>query len=247
MPAFSPAQDLGRGLKSYLRGITWLRRHPGHLALLFIPMLIGLAFVAGALSLFTLHYERIMDAVLFQRPTEWGMLIVYQVCWALAFVAMLVLTFLTALLVMNVVASPFYEIVSTAIEEELTGQGPPKLTLGQHLAVMLVEMKKVFLILFVSTLVLFIPGLNVLSTLIAAFLMGWDFFDYPLARRGWSFRRRARLVFSEFFAVLGLGLWLVVPFVQIIMLPLAVAGGTLLNLESLQRHKLFMPDKKEEL
>ncbi|MDD9952670.1 MAG: hypothetical protein OXT67_14010, partial [Zetaproteobacteria bacterium] len=75
---------------------------------------------------------------------------------------------------------------------------------------------------------LFVPGLNVLSPLIAAFGAGWDLYDLVLARRGWSFRKRLGFVTQHSGHVLGLGLWMLIPFMQIIIAPLAVAGATVL-------------------
>ena len=79
------------------------------------------------------------------------------------------------------------------------------------------------------------PGINIISPFVTAFLLGWDFFDYPLARRGLSFKERKSLAFKSKWRILGLGLWLLIPFVQILFLPMAVSGGTMLGLEALQK------------
>lgn len=241
MSVFSPARDFGRGIKAYMDGVRWLKAHPKYLGVLFIPMVIGVLFLAGGLTLFSMYDDRILALVLFKKPEPWYYLVLFYICQVLLYVAVLILTFLVSFLLMNIVASPFYEIVSTAVERDVTGSDPPKLSFSEQVAVMLGELQKVALILTVTILVLFIPGLNVLSSVIAAFLVGWDFFDYPLARRGWPLTKRLGFLRAEIFAVLGLGIWLVIPFVQIVMLPLAVAGGTLLSLDALQRRKLITP------
>lgn len=244
MSLFSPIKELSRGLATYVRGVRWLRDHPKHLALLLIPGLVGLVFLIGAVVAFAHYDERMMAWLLFARPTEadpWYWSLLYVVSKVLLYFACLVLTFLSAFLVMNVVASPVYDAISTAVERDVTGKDPPSLGFRGHLRVMLAELKKVAFILIVSIILLLIPGFNVISSVVAAFLVGWDFFDYPLARRGWSFGRRLRFVAREFWSVLGFGLWLMIPFAQIIMLPLAVAGGTLLNLEALERRRLLNP------
>ena len=238
MGLLSPLADLRRGLHSYVRGVDWLRQHPRYLALLFAPIAAGLCFIVFGMAVFLAHVDTVVGWVLFAKPSSASGALIYAVCKVFAEAAIFVAMLLMSQLVVSVVAAPLYEVVSTAVERELTGVGPPTLTIRQHFRVVFVELKKVLLILFGSILVLFIPGLNVVSPLIAAFLVGWDFFDYPLSRRGWSLRRRLHLVGANFFAVLGLGLWLVIPFVQIVMMPLAVAGGTILNIEALQRHNL---------
>jgi uncharacterized protein involved in cysteine biosynthesis len=91
---------------------------------------------------------------------------------------------------------------------------------------------------------LLIPGVNLFAGLIAAFLIGWDFYDFPLARRGWSFKERFNFVTKEFWTVLGFGLWLAIPFVHILLVPLAAAGGTILNLEALARRGAVTLNRK---
>ena len=97
------------------------------------------------------------------------------------------------------------------------------------------EIKKLVFILLISLFLMILPGINMISPFVTAFLLGWDFFDYPLARRGLSFKERKSLAFKSKWRILGLGLWLLIPFVQIMLLPMAVSGGTMLGLEALQK------------
>jgi uncharacterized protein involved in cysteine biosynthesis len=194
------------------------------------------------LAWFTGRSEQVLAWLLYARPEgPWYALGLYMLCKALLYVAVIVLTLVAAMLVMNIAAAPVYDRISAAVERDLTGREPPPLGLAGNLRVILVELKKVVLILGISILLLCIPGLNVVSTLSAAFLVGWDFFDYPVARRGWTLGQRLRLVTREFWAVLGFGLWLVIPFAQVVMVPLAVAGGTMLNLDALERQQRLTP------
>ena len=79
------------------------------------------------------------------------------------------------------------------------------------------EIKKLVFILFISFCLMIIPGINIIAPLVTAFLLGWDFFDYPLARRGLTFKERKSLAFKSMWRILGLGLWLLIPFVQILL------------------------------
>jgi uncharacterized protein involved in cysteine biosynthesis len=240
---FSPIRETARGFTAYLKGVKWLKEHPGYIALLAVPILLGFIFLVGGITVFSAFDQQVLKWILFEEPQSAMSLawFVYQACKMLLYIAMIVFTLAASLLLMNVIASPIYDHISLAVERDVLGTDTPGLGFMDTLRVMVVELKKVVFILFLSALLLVVPGLNVISTLIAAFLVGWDFFDYPLARRGWSFRQRLRLVTSDFWAVMGFGLWLVIPFAQIVMLPLAVAGGTMLNLESLKREQLLTP------
>jgi len=240
MTLLSPVDDTVRGLKTYLAGVRWLRANPRCLLLLSLPAILGMVFLSIGAGCFAGNDVRILTFVLFSKPEDsWLMLMVYYLCKVLLYLATIIFVFVASFLIMNIVASPVYEYVSVAVERDLTGNDIPNQSFKEALYVMFVELKKVALILGISLLLLIVPGINLLSTLVAAFLIGWDFFDYPAARRGWSFRKRIEFVGKEFFAVLGFGLWLVIPVVQIVLVPLAVAGGTMLNLEAMKRRELL--------
>ena len=239
MSLFSPVRETTRGLATYLAGVRWLRRHPRYLLLLTVPGILGALIFVGGMSLFIAESGTLGGWLLHApRPEQaWTAVALYRTGEVLLYIAATILVALGSLLFMNIAASPIYEVISVAVERDVTGREPA--SPGLSLKVMLVEAKKVLLIFGASILLLLIPGAHVISTLICAFLVGWDFFDYPLARRGWSLGARLRLVFREFWSVLGFGLWLLIPFAQIVMLPLAVAGGTLLNLEALRKRELL--------
>jgi len=239
MSLLSPVSETLRGLKTYADGCRWLAAHPRHAALLAIPSLVGLACMIGGVGLFATHDEAVMAQILFARPEGFLALALWYLCKILVYVAAIVFTFVASLLVANVVSSPVYEVVSTAIETDVTGVKPANQSLGEMLKVMVVELQKVIAILVLSVALLLIPGLNILASLVAAFLVGWNFFDYPLARRGWTFRERLGLVKGEGFAILGLGLLMIIPFASIVLAPAGVAGGTLLNLEALKKRHLL--------
>lgn len=234
---WSPITETTRGLKGYARGIGWLKSHPGYLVVLFIPMVLALLMVALGWSAFLEYQDVFFGWILFERPEAWWLLAVYFVCKALLYIGLIAIGFISIILCANILACPVYEWVSVAIERDLSGGHVEEVSLWESLKLMGEELKKVSFILSVSLFLLIIPGVNLIATFITAFLVGWDFYDYPMARRGWSFRQRLSFVTKDFWAVMGLGLWLMIPIVQIVLVPMAVAGGTILNLESLAKRK----------
>jgi CysZ protein len=235
MSLFAPVTETVRGFKGFLVGYRWLKAHPKQLSILFVPMVIGLLGLIIGLNLFVSWDQEILNWILFTKPEEWYWLVLYYISYVLLYIAAIVAVPLFSILLMNVVASPFYEYVSQAIERERTGKVGEEMSFLDNLRIMLVELKKVAFIVIITILMMFVPVLNVVSTLIAAFLVGWDFFDYPMARRNWGFRQRLGFVLNNFWSVMGFGLWLVIPVVNFIFVPLAVAGGTILNLEALDK------------
>jgi CysZ protein len=231
MSLFSPVTRTAYGFNVYMKGFAWLRSHPKYLSMLIIPMLLGMVFLFGGWVAVTTYNSEIMGYILFAEPEAWYLWPLWGICWLLLNLALYLLFFLTSMLLVNIIYSPVYELVSLAVERDVMGQDPPSLNILGNVKVMVVEIKKVLFILIINVILLFIPIVNVLSILIQAFLVGWDFYDYPMARRGWTFAQRLQVAMGDFWAIMGFGLWLVIPFVQILLMPMACAGGTLLGIE----------------
>jgi uncharacterized protein involved in cysteine biosynthesis len=231
-------QDFWRGFRSFAVGVSWLKAHKSYFAVLAIPFLLGLISLGLGWGYFLSYQDTIFDWILFDRPQAWYWLAIYYVCKAILYISIVALFLLLALLLPSVVASPFYEWVSVAVERDLVGKAED-VSLWQAIKLIPEELKRLVFIICVSVAVLLIPGLNLLSIFVTAFLLGWDLYDIPLARRGWSFSARLRFVLDDFWAVMGLGLWLVIPFLQFFLMPLAVTGGTLLSIQHLQRKELL--------
>jgi len=151
MSLMTPVDDTVRGLKTYLAGVRWLRANPRYLLLLLVPAILGVFFLAAGVGWFAGNDERILSWVLFSKPEDsWLMLVVYYLCKVLLYLATIVFVFIASFLLMNVIASPIYEIVSVAVERDVTGRDIPGQSIKEMLYVMVVELKKVVLILTVS-------------------------------------------------------------------------------------------------
>ncbi len=237
MSLLTPAADLSRGFRTYIAGVRWLRAHPRYLLLLSVPWVGGFGSVVAGLTAMVTYAPELTAALLFAKPLGWPLLGVYYLAKVGLFLGGVLLVLVAGALMMSVVAAPVYEAISVAVERERTGSVSGTTGIGGMIRVLWLELKKVCLILTVSILLVFVPGLNVFSGVLAAFLAGWDLFDYPMARRGWPLRRRLAVARREVWAVLGLGLWLAIPFTQMLTLPLAVAGATMLNLDALARDR----------
>ncbi len=234
---FSPIVHVARGVHAFPWGVQWLMRHKRYFFLLFLPLVIGLGVTIAGWQWLGPQREAMVTWLMGPQPQEFWRLTLYYVTWAIVNIMFLILSFVSFLLLTNVLAAPVLEVVSMAVEKDITGEPVPETSLLQSLKLITVELKKALFILTVSTLLLFIPIINVISFVMTAFLLGWNFYDYPLARRGWSFRQRIKFVFKHFWSVTGFGLWLMIPLIQIILMPLAIVGGTKLNLDHLRNDK----------
>jgi len=226
----NPIRELARGSRLYWLGVKWLRHHPFWIFLLFIPTLLGLGLMAGSFLLFWEYQTEIMRGLLFEPGEGWLWVLLYYICKGFLFLAALGLSLLFGLLTTNVLAAPLYEQLSCVVEREKRGL-VTEISFWQSLKHIPEELKKVLLIMLISLLVFMVPGLNLLGIFVTASLVGWDYYDYPMARRGWSLRQRLKEARQDYFAILGFGLWLMIPFAHFILMPMAVAGGTLMALE----------------
>ncbi len=231
-------QDLAKGLSQFVRGVVWLRQHPRFVFMLMVPWLGGILAMIGSVALFVSYQAEIVTSLLFAKPEAGVMLLVYWLCQALLYLGSLVIALLAGVLMVTVIASPIYEFISIAVEREITGRSPPELGWSALVRVVVDEAKKAGLMILVSVVLLLIPGLNVLAILGAAVMMGWSFYDYAPARHGLSFSERVGLLKRDFWRILGFGLWLVIPFIQIVLIPLAIVGGTMLGVEGLKKEQL---------
>jgi len=219
------------------------------------PILItGLAVIAvfyGAGS----YYDDLGGAVWSLFPESWneatgwvgGLLRALR--WLIELIAGILITLLGLVLVLvlsSVVAAPFNDALSEAVELILTGESAPPFSFSRMLAdiarTLRLELLKVLVYLavvgpmFIASFV--IPGVGQVISLVGfaltAAYLGIDYVDWPAARRNWSVRDRVVFTRRELPAVAGFGtgVWMLlfIPLVNLFFMPAAVAGGTMLFL-----------------
>lgn len=214
-------------------------RAPGLGRYTWLPALVSLAVVGAGLYL-ALGYLAELSLRLTGMLPDWlGFLgavltpLLYLLgilagAWLFGFLAVLV-------------ASPFLGDLSLAVERQQFGSGvpePPSLlrgaagALGRELRKLGYHLPRL-LGVFVITL---IPGVNALAPavwlLFGAWTLAVQFCDYPAENRGQPFRDTVSLLRRHRGAALGYGacatLALAIPLVNFLLIPVAVAGGTIL-------------------
>jgi CysZ protein len=228
-------------------------QHPKLARFWIFPILItGMALLIvfyGAGS----YYDDLGGAVWSLFPESWneatgwvgGLLRALR--WFIELIAGILITLLGLVLVLvlsSVVAAPFNDALSEAVELILTGEPAPAFSFSRMLAdivrTLRLELLKVLVYLavvgpmFVASFV--IPGLGQVISLVGLALtaayLGIDYVDWPAARRNWSVRDRVAFARRQLPAVVGFGtgVWvlLFIPLVNLFFMPAAVAGGTML-------------------
>jgi len=232
LPLRKSIEAFKAGVQAFPTGVNWLRRHPFYLFLLILPMLLGIAVVVGSLLMIFQHQEVIFESLLFEKPLEGIKWVSWWICYALLWSAMLIFSFLIGPLLADVLATPCYEIISARVEKDFFSSTPQPIKFWSSIKLIGEEFKKVLAMVTLALLAMPVPFLNVI---LPPFLVACDFYDYPLARRGFSFKQRVSFVLQDVWSVLGFGFWFTIPFIQFLIMPLAVAGGTILAAKRLEK------------
>lgn len=236
-----------------LTGATYLLRglklilHPGIRVYALVPLLINVVFFTVLWFVGLGLLDNIQTALTEQLPPwlswlRWFLIPLYYI--AAAFIL-----FFGFALGANLFAAPFNGLLAEAVERELTGRGAQPMrwrdVVKDLSASIQSELRKLgyFLPRALGILVLFlVPGLNLGAPFIWALFGAWmlaiGYLDYPMANHGMTFpiqraaaRRRRWLTLGFGGAVMAA---LLVPVVNLFIVPSAVAGATALWVDKIR-------------
>ncbi|MDT8407248.1 MAG: sulfate transporter CysZ [Methylococcales bacterium] len=216
---------------SLYTGLTWLNRQELR-QFVWAPVLINF-FLYGTVLVLGGHYVDV--AITHFIPNWLGWL--EFILWPLYFVLFFMLGFFTFGLLANLIASPFYGLLSLKVRRLLRpdAQMLDEPGVGQ---MFLAELTKLvyFLTRAVPIVIIsFIPVVNIIAPLLWALFGAWslavEYAAYPLENRGWLFARQRehltarRLPALSFGALVLAGMTL--PLANILVAPVAVIAATL--------------------
>lgn len=226
-----------------LHGFRLIRR-PGLRRYVLIPLVVNTALFAALIVYGVGRFDALIDELL-PPAFDW----LEWLLWPLFAATVLVIAFYAFGLVANLIAAPFNSLLAAAVERSLTGTAPQDGGgLREALAGLGHEIKK-FLFLAgcaAPLLVLFvIPGVNLLAPLawflFSAWLMALEYSDYPLGNRGLRFTEIRAHVRQRPLLALGFGasvlLCTMIPLLNFLTMPAAVAGATALWTEDAARRQ----------
>jgi len=222
------------------RGLSLIFK-PGIRAYVLIPLLMNITVFSGLAWVAGVYFEEFMGQYLpedswfsFIRPLLW---FIFAAAYALAL-------FYSFTIIANLLASPFNGVLAAKVEEKLTG----KLPIGAELSIVASiapaisgELNKIayflkraiplFLLFIVSS---FIPGLNLVVTLLWVLFGFWfltiEYVDYSMGNyditpQDQRSKLKKRRVQSFAFGA-GVTVMMLIPILQFLAMPAAVAGGT---------------------
>ncbi|MEO5573693.1 MAG: sulfate transporter CysZ [Gammaproteobacteria bacterium] len=231
------------GAHYLLRGFKLILQ-PGLRRFVIMPLLVNTLIFVLLIGLGINQFDRLTNWMLAFLPAwmnwlEW-------LLWPLFALLTLVFSFFSFSLIANLIGAPFNGVLAEAVEQHLTGrkiENQPLLkTLLQLVPMLFRELLKIvyFLLWAVPFLILFlIPGINLFAPflwmLFSAWMLALQYLDYPMGNHGLSFAEQRKKLRDRRFNSLGFGgatlLATLIPVVNFLVMPAAVAGATIMWVE----------------
>ncbi|MBA1148936.1 sulfate transporter CysZ [Ectothiorhodospiraceae bacterium WFHF3C12] len=241
-------RGLGRLTEPGLRGYVWLP------LLINVVVFIALFWLGGAAFQDLLDWmlpsaEAGADAGWWATVADWAVTALRWILWPLFAVAAALVAFYTFTITANLIGAPFNEFLARRVELLATdGRAPAETDEGglaaQAIGSVADELRKLvyFAAVAIPLLVLFfVPVVQVAAPFLWAAFGAWaaalEYMDYPLGNHGIRFRdqraqlRRRRMLIFGFGA--GVVVMTLIPVVNLVAMPSAVIGATMLWVEQL--------------
>jgi len=232
------------GIDCFFEGLRLIRQ-PGLRQYVVIPLIINVLVLTGAILYGVSQYDWWMSYVEGSLPDFLSFLGgVVAVLGIIVGVALLLYTFT---IVANIIAAPFNAILSVKVEEKITGE-PITSDTALHLVFVRSITREVSKFLYylprlIGLIVIsFIPGLNAIAPFLwvafGAWMMAVQYTDYAADNNEVSFSDlRSRLNNRKFQSLLfGFPAYflLAIPLINLVLIPVGVAGGTKFWIEHLR-------------
>ncbi len=248
-------------ISNFLTGLSYIRsgfsliRVPGIRRFVYIPIGVNVLVFTGLGWLLSSRFSAFLSGISWLNPdpdTWLGWLVdkFLVLIWVVFGLALLVIFTYTFTLAANLIAAPFNSLLAQRIENYLRGDSGAND--GDSLAhiiksiphVLRSEVGKLFylFIWLIPVLLLYIiPGINItapfVSLLFGAWMLSLEYLDYPMGNNGHLFREIKQKMRENRNLMLGFGsavtLVTAIPLLNLIAMPVAVAGATQLWVEKL--------------
>ena len=235
------------GASYLIRGLSLITK-PGIRPFVMIPLAINITVFSLLIWLGIDQFEVLMDR--FLPDDESWLSWLRWLLWPLFAIAIVLIVFYTFTVIANLIAAPFNGLLAEKVEQKLGGEMPKqsggmKQIMKDLVPALLSELRKMsyFLLRAIPLLILFIiPGINLIAPFLwiafSAWFLALEYGDYPMANHGLAFKnqhqrlKKARLTALVFGG--SLTLMMMVPVLNFVAMPAAVAGATVFWRERLK-------------
>jgi len=234
----------GRGAGYLAQGFGFVfSRHPSLIKYCLLPLLINLlVFVGVGVGLY-FYYGDIVSWI-WARPDSWLMRILWYLLYVFIFLVVILLSYLTFFVLQAILSAPFNDLLSERTEKLAFGHEPPPFSVGfllkglgktvaHEVAKMGLYVAVMVPLLLLSVLATVLsPVVSVVGFYFTAIFFAYDFMDFSMGRRLWSFSRKWGALKKNRALTFGFGAALagalLIPVFGLLCLPMAAVGGTLL-------------------
>ena len=240
--------SLFTGFFNTFRSLPLALRNKGLLVYFIIPFVLNIAILS---SIFYYSYTSIIPMIQsLISGDQWYMQFLRVLVSPVLFVLISVFTILIYSIIGGIVTAPFLDLLSSKMEKILgSGNSTERFSMIQILSdifrALFNSIRLLFLIVIVNFILLLlniIPGgsflyafLNFLSAL---FFYGFQFYDFSLERKRYSFNEKLRITWKFKWSVLGSGLaFFIISFIPVVGflgLNLSTIGATITFTENIE-------------
>ena len=234
------------GAHYLLRGFFFMLQ-PGLRRYVFVPLLINIALFSALIFFGAQQFNRLV-AWLLPAWLDW----LSWLLWPLFALTVSGIVFFTFIYVCNFIGAPFNGLLAERVEQRLRNRGrETAFDLAQTLCMLwpalISEFKKLayFALRALPLLLLFlVPGVNIVASvlwlLFSAWMLALEYADYPMANHDILFSEQRTLLQKKRLMVWGFGasilLLLMIPVLNFLAMPTAVAGATVMWVEQFSEH-----------
>lgn len=237
--------DIARGSRYLAQGFKLIKT-PGIRRYVVMPLLLNILLFGGLIWFGYTQLSPMVEWVMSFVPDWLGLL--EWLIWLFITSMVTIIVFFTFTPIANVIAAPFNAIMAEKIEEKLTGQdinsGVGLLTIiKDSILSQLGKLGYIALWSIALLIVSFIPLINVISpflwVIFGSWLLALEYMDYPMGNHDLTFKQQKQTLKSRRGLALGFGASVMVltsiPLINFIVMPLAVAGVTVMWAEEFER------------
>ena len=236
--------DIMKGSMCLGRGFRLIRQ-PGIRVYAVMPLIINSVLFASLIWFGYDQFSPMVDKMMSNVPAILGFL--RGIIWLIITIFTAIFVFFTFTPIANIVAAPFNALLSEKIETRLSGKSINSNSsfIKMVRTSVLSQLRKLVYILFWSAVLLLIsliPLINFaapfLWVIFGSWMLSLEYLDYPMGNHELDFKQEKQILAARKGLALGYGSSVMVltsiPLLNFIVMPVAVAGATVLWVEQLE-------------
>jgi uncharacterized protein involved in cysteine biosynthesis len=228
------------GVDSFFEGLTYLRKNKSIRNLSFVPAFLCLIFLIGALSLGVLYVDEAFELLAFDWMANLNVFI-KTLIYIFSVLTYFVLAYFLVFLIVSIISIPIFDKLAELVCKE-NNYPIPEVSLGERIKLSVRMIKagllKIALVMFIAIFVFissFFPLLYPGALFLTFIIITWDTMDFVFDLEGYGFRQRVHFLKKHILSISGfalcVGIFLFIPLIHFLLLPIAVIGSTNLFLK----------------